>query len=358
VMEKDGSFEIVETRVMKKAANLLHNGSFEQGPDVGDFQPLDPGSTAIPGWTVTRGQIDDIGDAWAAADGYHSLDLHGSPGFGGIQQTFPTAKGRRYRVTFALAGSPEAEVRRKRIGIGAAGQSAEFAFDSTGKSATKMGWVVKEWEFVANDAETTLEIYTLENTDGLHGPALDDVRVQAVPGPSLLVNGSFEDGPDLSGWQHLDDGAGSMPGWKVTRGEVSIGGWQAEDGNRSLFFPGSSPHGALEQTFPTTKGRRYRLIFRMSANPNNGWWAPESSTTSLRVSVAGQTREFPFDADGKSPYNMGWVMQIWDFEAAGDRTTLEFSTPETDRGYWIGPALDHVRVMPLHEAGTGSGRHP
>ena len=40
-----------------KPRNLLVNGSFEEGPDAGDFLPLDPGATDIKGWAVTRAQI-------------------------------------------------------------------------------------------------------------------------------------------------------------------------------------------------------------------------------------------------------------------------------------------------------------
>src|SRR5262245_37683734 len=81
-------------------ANLLVNGSFEEGIDVGEFVPLNEGSTAIKGWTVTRGQIDYVGTHWTAGEGKRSLDLHGSPGFGGVKQTFRTVQGQRYRVTF------------------------------------------------------------------------------------------------------------------------------------------------------------------------------------------------------------------------------------------------------------------
>ena len=51
------------------APNLLVNGGFEHGPAVGGYLSLDPGSTAIEGWKVTRGQIDYIGDNWRAAEG-------------------------------------------------------------------------------------------------------------------------------------------------------------------------------------------------------------------------------------------------------------------------------------------------
>jgi len=63
--------------------NLITNGSFEIGPDPDPYLPLDPGSTAITGWTVTRDQIDYVA-YWVDADGERSLDLNGSPGVGGI----------------------------------------------------------------------------------------------------------------------------------------------------------------------------------------------------------------------------------------------------------------------------------
>jgi len=161
---------------------LLVNGSFEEGPAVNDFLALDPGSTAIVGWKVTRGQIDYIENHhWKAADGERSLDLHGSPGYGGVEQTFQTTKGQRYRVTFSLAGSPGCEFQSKSVAVSAAGKAQAFSFDSTGKTIENMGWVTNEWEFDAVADQTTLEIFTLEKTDPVAGPALDNVRVEAVP---------------------------------------------------------------------------------------------------------------------------------------------------------------------------------
>jgi choice-of-anchor C domain-containing protein len=162
------------------ASNLLVNGSFEDGPAVGDFISLDQGSTAIKGWKVTRGQIDYLGTHWQNADGFRSLDLHGSPGYGGVEQTFKTKKGQRYLVMFSLAGSPGSNVPVKTIGVSAAGKMERFTFDSTGKTVRKMGWVTRAWEFTAVADETTLEIYTLETTDPVAGPALDDVWVIAL----------------------------------------------------------------------------------------------------------------------------------------------------------------------------------
>ena len=66
-------------------ANLVTNGSFEDGPDVEVYKALDKDATDIKGWVVTRGQIDlcqEKDGQWKAADGKRSLDLHGSPGSG------------------------------------------------------------------------------------------------------------------------------------------------------------------------------------------------------------------------------------------------------------------------------------
>src|SRR5687767_12066155 len=86
-----------------KPGNLVVNGSFEEGPEVEVYKPLDRDSTAMKGWVVTRGQIDLVvqtGDEWRAADGQRSLDLHGSPGLGGVKQTIPTKAGQKYRIEF------------------------------------------------------------------------------------------------------------------------------------------------------------------------------------------------------------------------------------------------------------------
>jgi eukaryotic-like serine/threonine-protein kinase len=164
----------------KPEDNLLINGSFEEGPEVSNYLALDAGSTAMPGWVVTRGQIDVVGYYWVAASGKRSIDLHGSPGFGGVAQKFKTEKGKHYQVVFSLAGSGE-EVKVKRTGVSAAGKTQEFSFDSTGTTRSDMGWEKMVWEFEAIAEETTLEIYTLETTDEFAGPVIDDVWVLPLP---------------------------------------------------------------------------------------------------------------------------------------------------------------------------------
>ncbi len=176
--------------------NLIVNGSFETGANpnqgVGLISP-DAGSSAITGWTVTRGQIDYNGRYWQAADGGRSLDLNGSPGVGGIAQTFNTVIGKRYRVNFSIAGNPLGGSPVKQLAVSAANQSSNFSFDTTGYSLSDMGWEDKSWVFTANSTTTTLEFYSLSNQSAnrFYGPALDKVSVVALPNPiALNVNWS------------------------------------------------------------------------------------------------------------------------------------------------------------------------
>ena len=162
-----------------KAAELVTNGSFEDGPDVETYVTADPESTAIKGWTVTRGQIDYIATKhWGAADGKRSLDLHGSPGIGGVKQTLATKKGKTYTVTFQVAGNPGGNPTEKSVWVAAAGDKKKFTFDAKGHTHEKMGWEKMTWEFIATADETELELYSAETTDELAGPALDNVSVK------------------------------------------------------------------------------------------------------------------------------------------------------------------------------------
>src|SRR5262245_7226196 len=106
--------------------HLLVNGGFEEGPDPDAVNPLDKDSTDSQGWKVTRAQIDYIGTYWQAAKGKRSLDLHGSPGIGGVSQTFKTKKGQKYRVTFYMAANPDGSVPKKKIGAKAADKEETF----------------------------------------------------------------------------------------------------------------------------------------------------------------------------------------------------------------------------------------
>jgi choice-of-anchor C domain-containing protein len=160
----------------KPDQNLIANGSFEEGPEVESHKPLDKESSAIKGWTVTRGQIDFIGTFWKSGEGKHSVDFHGSPGYGGIKQSFSTTKGQKYKVTFSTAATPG--VTGLGIIVEAASEKKTFKVESGNNSNTDMKWEVRTWEFTATDKTTTIEFYTTgEGGDNCRGPALDDVKV-------------------------------------------------------------------------------------------------------------------------------------------------------------------------------------
>lgn len=159
-----------------RPANLLVNGSFEDGlDDIGQYKPLDKDSDAIKGWKVTRAQIDLCGTFFTAFEGKRCVDLHGSPGYGGVAQTFKTKKGAKYKVELQLAATPGGGERG--IWVEAAGEKKKFDVGPGESTREKLNWTKVSWEFTATGAETTLEIYTTEKGDSSQGPIIDDVVV-------------------------------------------------------------------------------------------------------------------------------------------------------------------------------------
>jgi len=165
--------------------------------------------------------------------------------------------------------------------------------------------------------------------------------------PNLLVNGSFEEGPDTAnmGFTWYNEGSTDIKGWTVTRGQLSYIGtyWQHADGKRSLDMHGGPGFGGIKQAFKTKKGQKYRVTFSLAGNPLG-----QNPKKDLGVSAAGKEEKFVFDTTDKTVKDMGWSTQVWDFVATGDETTLEFRTLMTDDGD-CGPALDKVSVKPIDE---------
>ncbi len=147
-----------------RGANLLTNGSFEQGPPIPYmswggrtgylFVTLPDGNTEIPGWIVKTpsgsGDVDYKRDYWQASDGFFSVDLCGFNG-GGIAQTFATVAGQMYAVTFDIAANPTVQgaLNPKAIEVSAAGESHLFSHDNTGRTFENMGWETHTWFFRA-----------------------------------------------------------------------------------------------------------------------------------------------------------------------------------------------------------------
>jgi choice-of-anchor C domain-containing protein len=181
------------------AGTLLINGSFEEGPRVGQFLTLTGGSTALPGWTVLGTSIDIVGTGWQQVDGAKSIDLDGTPGPGGVEQTFATVPGQWYSVSLQMAGNPQCGPTIKEMSVSAAGQSTTMSFDVTGFTFQDMGWEERNWCFLADDRQTTLAFMSLTGGPTPCGPAIDLVAVEPSGGPSLgdLNCDQLVDGADL-----------------------------------------------------------------------------------------------------------------------------------------------------------------
>lgn len=165
-------------------SNLVRNGSFEQGPAVDSgrgYRTLNAGSAELPEWTVTHGDIDVNTTLWQHADGDRSLDMNGY-NRGGISQTIPTVVGKKYFVTFWMAGNPNPLRDPRRMRVSAAGTQADFSFDDDKTEFKNMGWVKRSWTFTANDSKTTLTFDSLVEEG--NGPALDNVIVVPFDGIS------------------------------------------------------------------------------------------------------------------------------------------------------------------------------
>ena len=188
--------------------SIVVNGGFEQGTfGTGSFVTLNAGSTAMTGWTIL-GAVDNMGTYMQPAEASRSIDLNATDA-GAIAQTLVTEPGRRYRVQFAMAGNPCGYPGPKTLCVSAAGTSQDFTFDTTGHDASDMGWETKTWEFVAQNAMTTLSFESL-TTHTAYGPAIDNVVVQPLVFGDVRIyldqngSGTFDPGEPLTFLRHDD----------------------------------------------------------------------------------------------------------------------------------------------------------
>lgn len=175
--------------VAAQAASFT-NGSFELHAPSIESDSSEPlvlaGQTLLPGWDVLAGSINYVRyNRWQAADGNFSIDLNGEHSdVYALGQTFDTQAGQKYLVSFALSGNPDDAPSVKSLVVSAAGASATYTFDTTGHTRESMQWLTQSFTFTATGDSTTLRFDSL--TTGPYGPALDNVRITAVPEPSLL----------------------------------------------------------------------------------------------------------------------------------------------------------------------------
>ena len=183
------------------------------------YDELDAGSTtsptsatAIPGWTVTSGNVDWNYTYFQAPPGYsYSVDLDGTEE-GAISQTFDTTFGATYVVQFWLAGNPDPNSycdslpdpsacdspATKTLTVQATGAPASlYSFDATGFTDQSMGWIAASaYSFLASGSSTTLTFTS--TTPGAFGPVIGGVSVTQE---AISTGAQCKDG----GWKTMTD---------------------------------------------------------------------------------------------------------------------------------------------------------
>ncbi|MFI2184249.1 choice-of-anchor C family protein [Streptomyces sioyaensis] len=160
----------------------LNDGAFES-PSVGDSAHIPYGNGQfIGGWRVENSVNLAGSKAWQPANGTQSLDLNGdlpAPANGAISQSVATEPGQQYTVRFSLAGNPTCGPAVKSLTVQVAGASKDISFDTTGHSASAMGWRPETVRFTAAGDRTTLRVASTTDPNSVCGPAIDDVKVVA-----------------------------------------------------------------------------------------------------------------------------------------------------------------------------------
>lgn len=175
-------------------ANLVVDGSFEQGTVSGGYQTYATGP--MGGWTVANGSVDLIRTYWVPSVGSQSVDMAGLYANGTIKQTITGLTfGQTYHLTFDMAGNPDDNNRGnilKTLNATFGATTSTFTFDTTGKGLSNMGWLPKSAYFVANGSTMDLIFTDLSTPSGTAwGSALDNVSLVAVPETSTVVAGAL-----------------------------------------------------------------------------------------------------------------------------------------------------------------------
>lgn len=163
-----------------------------------------------------------------------------------------------------------------------------------------------------------------------------------------ISNGSFENGTNPGTITNLPNGSTAITNWVVSRGNVDYVGniWLAEDGSRSVGLNGTAA-GGVSQTFNTYAGALYGVSFCLSGDPFTS-----EPMKHLRVTAAGASVDYTYDASVAWFWDMHWELATWSFTANSNSTTLEFYS--LDAGDY-GPAIDSVDVTVLSDLGVDGG---
>jgi choice-of-anchor C domain-containing protein len=179
-------------------------------------------------------------------------------------------------------------------------------------------------------------------------PALSAVPASAAP---ILVNGSFEIGPPMGGFQDVDVLAGSsaISGWTVFGTSIDYLGtpWDVPAGQHAIDLDGrESIFSGVSQTFATDIGQLYQVSFSLSGNPGGGPIVKE-----MLAMVGPYSAAYSFDTSGQTIDALMWTPISFTFTANTAFSTLSFvSLTGTPNSY--GALIDNATVQRVPEPAT------
>ena len=182
-----GAALFLATATAANGATVI-NGDFETGTDPnsdpnGFITLTAVNTTDLPGWTVSSGSIDYIGNYWQAQGGSsRSVDLAGTS-LGTISQTISTVIGQMYQVTFWASKNPDLATPTRTGTVSFGGASLPFLYTAT-NDRTNMNWQQYSYDFLATSNSTILSFAADASAGCCYGPALDTVSVSDVPEPA------------------------------------------------------------------------------------------------------------------------------------------------------------------------------
>ena len=165
----------------------------------------------------------------------------------------------------------------------------------------------------------------------------------------IVSDGRFLKEP-FPGSHHIYFGGETIGDWIVRSGSVDLIGSRSEEsplGGASIDLDGNVARGEIYQALSTTEGTRYQVLFALSGN-----WSGGEDVKQLRVSVAGESRDFSItEPPGWSDSNMLWESRSFTFTADSASTELNFQSL-SDAASSFGAVISDVRVLEFPDAVT------
>lgn len=176
-------------------ANLLTNGSFEQGNfspvSINSYVSVGNGQTNITGWNIGNVGVDwhNGTEFQSIVDGQRAVDLNmEGVNTGTLSQSFTTTVGSWYDLSFWLAGPGLNWGTQRQVLVDVAGLD-DVVFTIAASAPTSLVWGLQTLTFQAVASTTTLSFASADST-GYWGALIDNASVTAastVPEPGSVA---------------------------------------------------------------------------------------------------------------------------------------------------------------------------